>query len=82
MPDVPIKPPAPPTKAERTATALSEMAARVEEGARAALTGDPAGRLRRPVLFIIVGLALALGWPALGLVALLLLALTDAVVPL
>ena len=58
------------------------MAARVEEGARAALTGDSSGRLRRPILFIIVGLSLVLGWPAAGLVALLLLALTDAVVAL
>lgn len=82
MPDVPIQPTPAPTRAERTRESLTEMAARAEEGARAALTGDSAGRLRRPILFIVVGLALVLNLPALGLVALLLLVYTDQVVPL
>jgi hypothetical protein len=75
MPDVPLLP-------EKEDGATETMVRRVEEGTRAAVTGDPYGRLRRPVLFLIVGVALVLDAPAVGLVALLLLALTDAVVKL
>jgi hypothetical protein len=46
---------------------------------RRAVTGDREGRLRRPLLFVIVGLALVLNLPAVGLVAVLILAYTDQV---
>lgn len=82
MPDVPIPPKPTPTRAEQTRESLTEMAARVEEGARVALTGETDGRLRRPILFVLVGIALVLNLPALGLVALILLVYTDQVVPL
>lgn len=67
--------------------ATEERVAQVIEGAdrmvRVALTGDPKGRLRRPVLFVIV--ALGLVWTPLallGLASLILLALTDAIMEL
>lgn len=82
MPDVPFPPAPEPTKTDRTVAAIQDALARTEEGARAALTGDSAGRLRRPILFVIVGIALALNLPVVGLVALLLLVYTDQVVPL
>lgn len=62
---------------------------RVAQGAaivRYALTGDEFyGRVRRPVLFIIAAAALVIGGPiaaAVGITALVLLALGDNVVPL
>lgn len=52
-----------------------------------ALTGSPQGRTRRPVLFIIAGIGLwgaadAWEFSLVGLIAILILALTDAVVEL
>lgn len=49
---------------------------------RTALTGEARGRIRRPTLFAIIAVALALNLPAIGLVALIALVLTDAVVDL
>lgn len=78
MPDVPIrpKPPEPPTVAERLEPAA--IAARV------ILTGDPNGRVRRPLLFSIamLGSALAPSIPVfavVAIVAIVLLAYTDQI---
>lgn len=75
MGDVPYPPEPEPTKVDVLGT-------RVDEAVRAALTGDPSGRIRRAVLFVLVALGIALNVPALALVALLVLALSDQVVPL
>ena len=69
-----------PPEEEQTRTEVARE--RVNAATREFMTGDPAGRLRRPILFLIVGTALALNLPALGLAALLILALTDQVVAL
>lgn len=81
MPDVPYPPPPEPTREE----IILEHFGR---GVRTALTGNPDGRLRRTVLWIILAASLVSS-PyggtvaiAIGLVALVLLALTDQVVEL
>lgn len=85
MPDVPFPPEPVPTKAEVARQRASTTV-------RVALTGDPDGRVRRKILFLLAGigsvasialdgvLGLVLG--IAGVVALLLLAMTDDVVPL
>jgi hypothetical protein len=89
MPDVPFPPEPVPTKAEVARQRASTTV-------RVALTGDPDGRVRRKILFLLAGvgsvsaiaidgqkgdiLGLILG--VAGVVALLLLAMTDDVVPL
>lgn len=84
MGDVPIKPPAP----EPEPTPAQVKAQRVNAGVRLAVTGDTAGRLRRPVLFLVVAVALVLDGTfglitgTAGLIALLILAMTDNVVDL
>lgn len=77
MGDVPYPVEPEPTKAEKAA-------ARVNATVRGAIAGDPAGSLRRPILFIIAAVGLLVGWPLsiIGLVALVLLAVTDQVVAL
>lgn len=75
MPDVPYPPEKPEPKS-------AEVARDIERGLRGALTGDARGRLRRPILYAIVGIGIAIPIPALALVALLLLAVTDSVVEL
>lgn len=82
MPDVPIPPEPESTRAEEFYQAVWGFGGAVDAQVRRAVTGDTQGRLRRPILFLIVGVALVLNAPALGLVALLLLALTDQVVAL
>lgn len=52
-----------------------------------AVTGTPSGRVRRPTLFVIAGIGCAVGTvnpigAVVGLIAILLLALTDQVVEL
>jgi Ca2+/Na+ antiporter len=81
-----------PTKAEVRAARARETASRVEESLRVAVTGDPKGRVRRKVLFMVVAICVLVGLATdgaagliaagLGLMALLLLAMNDDVVPL
>lgn len=61
---------------------LVDLRDRLDDAARVALVGDRAANIRRPVLFVVIGLALALNLPPVGIVALLALAYTDQVVPL
>lgn len=77
MGDVPIRPvPEPePTRAERVNAA-------VQPAVRYAITGSDLGSLRRPILFVVAGIALVVNAPIVGIVALMILALTDQVVPL
>jgi hypothetical protein len=85
MVTTPTPPPAEPTVTEQRIAAAQVVAAHVIAFTRQALTGDRAGRMRRPALYVIAGAALAVsGSPLgmLGLVALMLLALTDAVTEL
>jgi hypothetical protein len=83
MPDVPYPKPVPPTRREATAarvsTALDSLGALI----RNTLTGgSKVVSLRRSVLYLILGVGIALQLPAISLIALILLALTDAVVEL
>lgn len=89
MPDVPFPPEPEPTKAEVARQRASETV-------RVALTGDPNGRIRRKVMFLLAGvgsvaaialdgaqgniLGLILGFA--GIAAILILAMTDDVVAL
>lgn len=75
MPDVPFPPEKPEPKS-------AEVARDVERGLRAAFTGDGRGRLRRPILYGIVAIGIAIPIPPVAFFALILLALTDAVVEL
>jgi hypothetical protein len=70
MGDVPVRPePEPePTRAERVNAAVEAIV--------------PGVSPRRAILFVAIGVALALNLPALGFAALLALALTDQVVAL
>ena len=87
MPDVPYPPDPEPSRLDEFAQKLVALRDRLDEGTRTAMTGEPSGRIRRPVLFALVAIGLLAGgtWPpaaAIGAVALIWLALTDAVVPL
>ncbi len=82
MGDVPFPPEVEPGKDEVFAAKLILLRNKLDDAARVTLTSDPRGRLRRPVLFVLIGVALALNVPALGITALLALALTDQVVEL
>lgn len=83
MGDVPIQPEPEPEVSEAR-EALVALRDRLNDAARVGLTADSAGSLRRPVLFVLVGVGLALGglFAVVGIVALLALALTDQVVTL
>ena len=66
---------------------VEELIASGHELYATTLTGSPSGRVRRPTLFVIAGVGILLGtqfFPAavVGLIAILLLALTDQVVEL
>lgn len=89
MPDVPILPE--PERDEEFADKLVALRNRLDDVAHVALTGDTTGRVRRKVLFLIAAfsiLALARDGIAgiviggVGLIALLMLAMTDDVVDL
>lgn len=85
MPDVPIRPE--PERDEVFADKLVALRDRLDDAAHIALTGDTTGRRRRPTLFVAsaLGTVLAIGADGivglvagtLGLIALLLLAMTD-----
>jgi len=78
----PIEPPAPePTTAERVNESARVAAVATARAITIAIAGE-GSPIRRPLLFIVTGVALALNLPALGFAALLALALTDAVVAL
>lgn len=64
------------------AARLVDLRDRLDDAAHVTLTATSKGSIRRPVLFIIVGVALILGVPAVGIVGLIILALTDQVVTL
>jgi hypothetical protein len=78
--------PAPPPN--KVGAKVAELIASGHELYATTVAGHPSGRVRRPTLFIIAGAATVgatLGWQLAGLVALiaiLMLALTDAVVEL
>lgn len=74
MPERPFPPPPPPTRAER----LGNLLAMIRDYLGVLAGGRPGSRLRRPALYVVVGVSLVAGLPALGIPALLLLALTDA----
>lgn len=83
MGDVYIPPPEP----NKVGAKVNDLIASGHELYATAVTGTPAGRVRRPTLFVIAGLGTLLGTQFLlaavvGLIAILLLALTDAVVEL
>lgn len=86
MPDFVGEPePEPETPArEAYAAKLADLRDRADEAARVALTGDTGAPIRRSILFVLVGIGLFAGgiFAAVGIVALLALALTDAVVEL
>lgn len=87
MPDVPVIP-----EPEDESTAIETAVAKAGTLTRVAMTGDPNGRVRRKVLFLTAALgilaalvldgALGILLGGLGLIALLLLAMTDDVVDL
>lgn len=86
MPDVPY-PKETEEKADEFKQALWGFGGAVGAVTRTAITGERAGRVRRPILFLIVGIGLwgAADWwlfSLVGLIALLILALTDQVVDL
>jgi hypothetical protein len=66
------------TTAEKVVGTVLDQAYLAKEAATGFLS-DRAGRLRRPLLFLVVGISLVLNLPALGVAALLLLAYTDEV---
>lgn len=68
-----------PTIGEQVKDALLLAADDIKTGARLTFTGYARGSIRRPVLFVLVAVSIVVGWTAVALVALLLLALTDAV---
>jgi hypothetical protein len=82
MPDVPPLPDPEPTNAERVNAQAQEIASKVDLLYRTTISGYRNGPVRRGTLFVLCAVGIAIGWPALALVALLLLALTDQVVPL
>lgn len=76
-----------PTKVQRVGARVQELIDSGHQFYAATLTGDPAGRVRRPTLFIVAIIATGVGAfapPALvvSLIAILMLALTDQVVEL
>ena len=82
MPDVPLSTTPPPPKALRFFRAVNNVTSSVNDTVRTAITGNARGSLRRPILFVLAGIGLLqLCWPAnvVGMVALLILALTDQV---
>lgn len=86
MPDVHIPPPEP-TASERVGAKVNELIASGHRLYAETVTGTPSGRARRPTLFIIAMVGTSLGpvlFPAavVAIIAILLLALTDAVVEL
>lgn len=81
MGDVPIQPePEPEERPVRDAIRLTVE--RAETAVRYTLTSDPKASIRRTILFLVVGAALVLDAPLPGIAALVILALTDQVVPL
>ena len=84
-PDVPYLPEPEPTRAEKARERAAEAAEHVAASTRQAITGDPKGSIRRPVLFVALAVAMAVSVyfpPALfvGWIALATLMLTDQVV--
>ena len=86
MPDVAHKPEPEPTPAAIAIEKLSAAADAALANIRTAVTGDPEGRMRRPILFAVIAIAFGFSGTGIvaviGLVAIILLALTDTVVPL
>jgi hypothetical protein len=83
MPDVPYPPEPEPTRAEEFYQVVWGAGGAVDAQVRHLVTGDRKGNLRRPILFVIVALGLFV--PGLGVFAipaLIVLALTDQVIPL
>ena len=80
MPDVPIIPE--PEHDEEFAEKLVLLRNRIDDAARTTLTGQTGGSMRRALLFITVAVSLVLNLPALGIIALGILMLTDQVVEL
>ncbi len=83
MGDVVIPEPDP----SRVGAKVTELIASGHELYATAVTGAPSGRVRRPTLFVIAGIGMVLGTQFLGaavvgLIAILMLALTDSVVEL
>ena len=83
MGDVHIPAPDP----SRVGAKVDELIASGHELYATAVTGQPAGRVRRPTLFVIAGVGVLLAGyipfaGVVGLIAILLLALTDNVVEL
>lgn len=81
MPDVPIPPEPEEAEPSQFYQAVWGFGGYVDAQLRRAATGDTDGRLRRPILFAVAGVALILGGAAIpvGIVALFFLALTDQV---
>lgn len=83
MPDVPVIPEPEEADPSRIGAAIWGAGGYVDAQVRRAATGDTEGKVRRPLLFVIVGLAvLSSGIPilaGLGMTALVFLALTDQV---
>ena len=89
MPDVPYPKPKPPTRGEVTRTRLADSLSSLVASVRSALTGDANGRIRRPALYVIAAISIGIAMSVesvipsvVALVAVMLLALTDAVVEL
>lgn len=82
MGDVPFPPEPEPTRVDEAKEAVRSAVYTTNRTVRTALTGDPQGRIRRTVLFVIAGVALGATLSPIaivGMIAVLLLALTDAV---
>ena len=81
MVTTPNEPEASATTREDIADAVQRASDGIIRGARSLITGDERGRIRRNVLFVVVGVGLWLSPLApVALAALLLLALTDNIV--
>lgn len=88
MGDIPFPPEVPPTKVERLIETGRATGDEFVALTKVAFTGTRTGRIRRKVLFTIVGVSLVLGGAlgviggGIGLIAMLMLAMTDDVVDL
>lgn len=69
-----------PTLAERAADAAYSAKDTAVEAVRYVVSGDPRGRIRRGMLYLVVTVGVTLGLPLVALPAILLLALTDNVI--
>ena len=87
-PDVPYQPEPEPTRSEKDRELAAKAAEHVAVSTRQAITGDPKGSIRRPVLFVVAAVAFLFAaqtdpWAAaIGFPALMILMLTDQVVAL